>query len=392
VGLAGRGTRKYSDLKGLPRYINASAPHGRTHRVPNPASDPPAEPPVAPKNSELEVTPFQGDAASWDALLTDPEATFCHRYGWKAVFEETLGHETFWLVARDESEQPQGVLPLTRVKSRLFGDYLVSMPFLNYGGPVGTPTAQRALATEAQNIGQKLGVDLLELRTRHVTDDSDLSVNARKLTVVKQLPSDPKELWEKGIKAKVRSQIRRPMKEGMDIRFGPEQLDAFYDIFSTTMRDLGTPVLPLRFFEVIRSEFGSDVIFTAVYLGDEPVAAACGLGWSDEFEITWAGSSREHARKAPNMLLYWGLMEECVRRGFATFNFGRCSPDSGTHRFKKQWGGDDVPLPWLQWSPSDVVATPNPDSAKFRMATRAWQRLPVGVANMIGPRISRSLP
>lgn len=347
---------------------------------------------MGPPHSALQVVSFEGDASSWDALLSGPDGTFCHRFGWKKVLEDGLGHETHWLVAEDQAGVPHGVLPLARVRSRLFGDYLVSMPFLNYGGPIGSQDAQEVLAKEAQRIATELDVDLLELRTRHVSPDTNLSVNARKLTVVKQLPSEPEELWDKGIKAKVRSQIRRPMKEGMEVRFGEEQLEAFYEIFSTTMRDLGTPVLPRRFFELVRDEFGSDVIFTAVYLGDEPVAAACGLGWNDEFEISWAGSSREHAKKAPNMLLYWGLMEECVSRGYETFNFGRCSPDSGTHRFKKQWGSEDVPLPWLQWSPSGVLSTPNPDSPKFRLATRAWQRLPVGIANVIGPRISRSLP
>ena len=343
-------------------------------------------------SADLTVATFDGEPAAWDAFLERPGATFCHRFGWRAVLEDALGHETFWLSARGHGGSLEGVLPLARVKSRLFGDYLVSMPFLNYGGPVGSPSACRALASEAQRLAGECGVDLLELRTRHATEGTDLVENTRKLTVLKSLPSDPEELWEKGIKAKVRSQIRRPMKEGMEARFGADELDPFYEVFSTTMRDLGTPVLPRRFFEVIQASFGPDVIFCTVYLGDEPVAAACGLGWQAEFEITWAGSSREHARKAPNMLLYWGLMEECVRRGYGTFNFGRCSPDSGTHRFKKQWGSDDVPLPWLQWSPTGLLSTPNPDSPKFQLATRAWQRLPVGVANVIGPRISRSLP
>lgn len=344
------------------------------------------------RESALDVVPFEGDRQEWDALLSQPESTFCHRHGWKAVLEDALGHETFWLVARDSEGSAHGLLPMARVRSRLFGDYLVSMPFLSYGGPVGSPNALRALVEAAQRMAEERTVDLLELRTRYPVSGATLEENARKLTVLKRLPTDPEELWEQGIKAKVRSQIRRPMKEGMDVRFGPDLLDVFYDVFSTTMRDLGTPVLPRRFFEAIRTQFGTDVIFTAVFLGDEPVAAACGLGWRDEFEITWAGSSREHAKKAPNMLLYWGLMEECVRRGYSVFNFGRCSPDSGTHRFKRQWGSEDQPLPWLQWSPTGVVSTPNPDSPKFQLATNAWRRLPVGVTNVIGPRISRSLP
>jgi FemAB-related protein (PEP-CTERM system-associated) len=341
----------------------------------------------------VSVEPFDGDAEEWDEALRDLEgATFCHRYGWRSVMEEGLGHQTYWMSAREESGAIKALLPLVRVRSRLFGDYLVSMPFLNYGGPVGSQEGRAELAMWATHEARKLGVDLLELRNRSSQTGSGLVENARKLTVVKKLPQSVEELWEKGLKAKVRSQVRRPMKEGMEVSFGPELLDDFYGVFSTTMRDLGTPVLPKAFFESLRESFADIAVFAVVTKGEVPVAAACGLSWSGEFEITWAGSSREHARLAPNMLLYWGLMEECVRRGLTGFNFGRCSPDSGTHRFKRQWGSEDEILPWLQWSPGSTPSTPSPDSPKYRMATNVWRRLPLGLTNAVGPRLSRLLP
>lgn len=339
------------------------------------------------------VEPFEGSTEEWDAALAEFEgSSFCHRMGWRSVMEEALGHSTFWMAARGPDGALEGLLPLVRVRSRLFGDYLVSMPFLNYGGPVGSEEGRRVLAEWAARTAAELRVDLLELRNRLPQNVDGLVTNARKLTVVKELPDSAEELWEKGIKAKVRSQVRRPMKEGMEIRFGAELVDDFYAVFSTTMRDLGTPVLPHRFFRKIAEAFGDSAIFAVVEHQGEPVAAGCGLTWKGEFEITWAGSSREHSRLAPNMLLYWGLMEESVRRGLTAFNFGRCSEDSGTHRFKRQWGSDDHPLPWLQWSPSGVPSTPDPDSPKFRAATNVWRRLPVGVTNVIGPRLSRVIP
>jgi len=341
----------------------------------------------------LMVEPFEGGAEAWDGLLSRFEgSSFCHRYGWRTVLGDALGHESFWMVARESGSEVEGLLPLVRVRSRLFGDYLVSMPFLSYGGAVGSVRARRALEAWAADKASELGVDLLELRNRLAHGESDLVERSRKLTVVKNLPSSPEELWEKGLRAKVRSQVRRPMKEGMEVAFGPDLLDDFYRVFSTTMRDLGTPVLPRRFFTKIRAEFRDSAIFSVVTLDGTPVAAGCGLSWDGEFEITWAGSSREHAKSAPNMLLYWGLMEESVRRGMTSFNFGRCSPDSGTHRFKRQWGSEDQVLPWLQWSEKGVPSTPNPDSPKFRLATAAWQRLPVGMTNLIGPRLVRVIP
>jgi FemAB-related protein (PEP-CTERM system-associated) len=341
----------------------------------------------------LTVEPFEGSAEEWDAALGGFEGgSFCHRMGWRSVMEDALGHRTFWRVARDADGEIAGLLPLVRVRSRLFGDYLVSMPFLNYGGPLGSSEARQALAGWAADTAAELRVDLLELRNRLPQESGELVENARKLTVVKELPDTTEALWEKGLKAKVRSQVRRPLKEGMEIDFGPELLDDFYDVFATTMRDLGTPVLPRPFFQKISEALGDATIFAVVRHEGEPVAAGCGLSWQGEFEITWAGASRAHARLAPNMLLYWGLMEESVRRGMSAFNFGRCSPDSGTHRFKRQWGSEDHVLPWLQWSPSGVPSTPDPDSPKFRAATNVWSRLPVGMTNVIGPRLSRVIP
>lgn len=340
----------------------------------------------------LSVVPFSGSPEEWDRAVTGLEgSTFCHLAGWRPVMQDALDHEAWWWSAVDEHGACQGVLPLVRVKSRLFGDYLLSMPFLSYGGPIGSEPARAALAAYAVDEARRMGVDLLELRDRRPLA-ADLAISERKITVLKRLPASSEELWEDGLKAKVRSQVRRPMKEGLEARFGPDRLDAFYGVFAHTMRDLGTPVLPYRFFEALREHLAEHVVFCTIEHEGFALAAGCGFLWDGEFEITWAGALREHSRIAPNMLLYWALMEESVRREAATFNFGRCTPGSGTHRFKKQWGTEDRPLAWAQWSPGGVSSTPSPDSAKYRLATRVWQKLPIGLTNAVGPVLARSLP
>ena len=331
------------------------------------------------------------DAAEWDGYVRSrADATFCHLHGWRPIMEDTLGHQAHYAVARDEDGAITGALPLVRVQSRLFGDYLVSMPFLNYGGPIGDDDAVVLLVEHARELAERLGVDLLELRSRQELP-GDLETSDRKITVVLDLPDDPEVLW-KAFKSKVRSQVRRPMKEGMEIRVDLNQIRPFYDIYCRNMRDLGTPVLPLPFFLRALHLFEDDIVFAAVYHEGQAVAAGAGFVHDDEFEITWASSLREYNRMAPNMLLYWGLMEEMSRRGVKRFNFGRCTPGGGTHRFKKQWGGEDIPLPWAQWSPTGIDATPNPDSPKFQLATRAWQKLPLAVTNRVGPWLARNIP
>lgn len=334
------------------------------------------------------------DAAVWDSFVACAEgATFCHLAGWQDVLRETMRCKPLYRIAAGPGGEIAGVLPLVRVRSPIFGNYLVSMPFLNYGGPLGTPEAQRLLADWARGEAERSGTDLLELRNRTSMDPPrGLRRSDRKVTVVLPLPDSSPQLFEKGFSAKLRSQIRRPIKEGMEVRFGPELVDDFYAVFSRNMRDLGTPVLPRSFFDAIARVFAREAVFGTVYHEGVPVAAGAGFFWRGEYEMTWASSLREYNKLAPNMLLYWGFMEEIIRRGGSTFNFGRCTPEGGTHRFKLQWGGHDAPLPWLQWSSSGTDSTPSPDSDAYRFAIAAWQRLPVPVANLIGPLISRQIP
>ncbi|HSH45938.1 MAG TPA: FemAB family XrtA/PEP-CTERM system-associated protein [Longimicrobiales bacterium] len=340
----------------------------------------------------LHVEPLASGAKAgeeWDAFIgAHPDGTFCHLSGWRTVIADVMGHQPTYLVARGPGGEMAGVLPLFRLQSRLFGSRLVSMPFLNYGGPIGTPEAVDALIRDAVRMAEADGVERLELRTRHPLETM-VAPETRKVTVVLPLPQDPEELW-KSFKSKVRSQVRRPMKEGLEARIGPEQMEPFYRVFTENMRDLGTPVLPRRLFEAIATTFPDQVVFAAVYGEDGPVAGGAGFAFGDEFEITWASSLRAYNRSAPNMLLYWSLMEEMSRRGVGAFNFGRCTPGEGTHRFKRQWGGEDQPLPWLVW-PEEPDDAGEPGRAA-RLASEAWQKLPLPVANRLGPVVARQLP
>jgi len=286
----------------------------------------------------------------------------------------------------------EGVLPLVRVRSLLFGHYLVSMPFVNYGGPLGTPRALRALAAEAVGRARADGADLLELRNRGPLP-LDLPVSHRKVTVVLDLPEgDADPLWQ-GLGAKVRSQVKRPRKEGVEVQFGSEQVDPFYAVFARHMRDLGTPALPRRFFTALLDAFPGDVRIGCAYLRGRPVACGFGFQWNTEFEMTWASSLREYSRLAPNMLVYWSFMERCVAEGVRLFNFGRCTPGGGTHRFKQQWNGTrDERLHWYHDARGERATTPSPDDRGYAWGPRVWRRLPVALTTLLGSHIVRNIP
>lgn len=336
------------------------------------------------------VERFQGAADEWDRFGgTQPGWTHFHRYGWREAVRRVFGHETPYLAARDASGQLAGILPLVRVKSVVFGHYLVSQPFVNYGGPLGSTEAVRALVDEASRLAEQGGVKLLELRSR-VELPIDLPVSHRKVTVILDLESDAEKTFKK-FEAKLRSQIRKPTKEGVTVKFGADQVAPFFRVFAQHMRDLGTPTQSERLFQTLAELFPEDMWVGCAWLGDLPVAGGIGFRWGDEFEMTWASSLYSHSKIAPNMGLYWAFMERCVQQGVKRFNFGRTTPGSGTHKFKLQWASREEPLWWYQRA-AGVAKTPSPDDAAYAWGPRIWRKLPVPVANLLGPIVVRGIP
>jgi FemAB-related protein (PEP-CTERM system-associated) len=338
----------------------------------------------------IQVERFQGPAEEWDSFVRGkPGWTHFHLYGWRRVVQRIVAHDCPYLAARRPDGALMGVLPLVRVRSLIFGHYLVSQPFVNYGGPLGDSLAVQALTSRAADMAEEAGAKLLELRSR-VELPIDLPVSHRKVTVVLDLDPDPERTFKR-FDAKLRSQVRRPIKEGVTVRFGRDQVAPFFRVFARHMRDLGTPTQPRSLFENLADEFPEDMWVGCAYLADQPVAGGVGFRWGKEFEMTWASSLQAHSRIAPNMLLYWSFMERCAREGISLFNFGRTTPGSGTHRFKLQWGSREEPLWWYQRQ-AGLAKTPSPDDARYAWGPRIWRRLPLSLATALGPRIVRGIP
>lgn len=331
--------------------------------------------------------------AEWDAYVAEhAEGSPWHLSCWAGLIQTLFGHEPHYLMAVDDAGQTRGVLPIIEMRSRLFGHFLCSVPYFNYGGVLADDRDTRAaLIDKACRLTRERGAEHLELR--HQTPfGEDLAQKTHKLSMWLELPESSEALW-KGFKSKLRSQIRRPGKEGATARVGgPELLDDFYDVFSRNMRDLGTPVYPKDFFRHVMGT-PPEAVLVVVYLEQQPVAAGMLVGFGDRIEIPWASSLREYNRQSVNMLLYWQALQYACEQGYRIFDFGRSSRDESTHRFKKQWGAEEVPLTWEYWLPEGhALPELNKDNPKYALAIRAWQHLPLAVANRIGPPLVRNLP
>jgi FemAB-related protein (PEP-CTERM system-associated) len=330
------------------------------------------------------------ERAEWDAFVAaSPAASGYHGWAWREVFERSFGHTCVYLMARRDGGL-EGVLPLVYINSLLFGRTMTSLPFLNYGGVVADRNdAARALVAEAARVARVRRCRHVELRhTARRFDDWP----CKRHKVAMQLPLRA-GMWEV-IDRKVRNQIRKAEKSQLTIeRGGAEYLRDFYAVFARNMRDLGTPVYDLRFFEEVLRAFPARTHILVVRLKDTPVAAALTYRTGTMVEVPWASSVRDYNSLCPNHLLYWHAIESAVAEGCEVFDFGRSTPDEGTYKFKEQWGAAPVTLHW-EYSLFHHHGLPDqsPKNPKFRMAIEVWKRLPLWLANAVGPRIVRSIP
>lgn len=335
------------------------------------------------------------DASRWRQFVeTCPEATHCHRWEWKQVVERSFGWPTFYLLA-EEDGTTGGVLPLVWQRSWLFGSFLTSMPYLNAGGVIAaSEEARQALLDAAIALARDLRVGYLELRHHGNSHfSSSLPTKTHKVAPVLRLPTAQEALWE-ALPHKVRTDIRKGMKSELVAEFGRlEFLDDFYQIFARNMRDLGTPVYRAKFFSQILRAFPEEAHICVVRRHGKPVATSFLVGGGRTLEAVWSASLYNYLAMRPNMFLYWSILCFAVERGCQLFDFGRSTIDSGTHRFKRQWGTEDVPLHWTYWLPEGrALPQLNVENRRYHLAIRLWQKLPVSVTKLIGPPLVKRLP
>jgi FemAB-related protein (PEP-CTERM system-associated) len=285
-----------------------------------------------------------------------------------------------------------GLLPLVRQQSVL-GRFLTSVPWLNHAGILGEDAgAREALAREALALAERVGAHRLELRGRR-GDDLPLGLWPGKATFLLELPADAAALWG-ALGSKVRAQVRRPQKSGYTPRItGPEGRPAFWRLLARRWHELGSPVLPERFFAGLAAASGGRLDFVVIDAAGGSVAAAALLVQEgDTVEIPWAASALEHHPDGVNMLLYWSALERAVARGARRFDFGRSTPGSTHARFKLQWGASEVPLGWNVHAGSARGRVNEPGAGGRGLAAALWRRLPAPLACRIGPHLAARIP
>lgn len=352
-----------------------------------PGSRPPG-PETEPGLDELMVVPYEGDGDAWDRFVEGAEgATFAHRYGWRGVMEDVMGHPTRYSVATDARGRWHGVLPMARVESSVFGRYLVSMPHLDHGGPVGSPAARWILAESARDRAVAEDVELLELRTRVATATS-LQVSHRRRFLEVDLGGGSGRRGTAG-DAPTSPTGERVSEEAdeEEVHEGTAGLESFVRLYGARLRDRGLPAPPPRFFEAVAEAFGSRVRFVALHRREDPVAALCAFVGADELEIAWSAALPTGPPSAAERLHRAVVLAPAADEEVRRVRLSAENPDSPPGDWwARRWETKEVAAPWLQWRPP---ARPASDRPLYRAATWLWSHLPRRVAERLAPSLSR---
>ena len=339
-----------------------------------------------------QLSPSDSEGAKrWDDFIfACPEATFFHRAAWQGIIGDVFRHSTYFLYAETAGEI-QGVLPLAHVKSMLFGNALVALPFAVYGGVAASnPEAVSALEKEAQALAQRLGVDHLEFRNVSPRNPSwptqDLYVTFRK----EILPDVEANML--AIPRKQRAMVRKGIKNGL-ISTVDRNTDRFFKVFADNVHRHGTPAMPKRYFDTLLQVFGDDCeVLTITGPDGQLLSSVLSFYFRDEVLPYYAGDDESARHLAANDFKYWELMRRSCEHGLKVFDYGRSKQGTGPYAFKKNWGFEPQPLHYEYCLyKRDSIPQNNPNNAKYKLFIEAWRRMPIGLANWLGPHIVRNL-
>lgn len=339
-----------------------------------------------------QLTPHDPKAAKqWDEfVLACPQATFFHRAGWQRILRDVYGHDTYFLYAQDQG-RIQGVLPLGHVNSWLFGNSLTGMPFAVYGGvAANSPEAAAALTAEAQKLAQQLSVAHLELR--HIdTQNKDWPTQDLYVTFRKEiLPEEEANML--AIPRKQRAMVRKGIKNGLVSTIDTD-VARFFPLYADNVHRHGTPTMPKRYFQALMDEFGADCEVLTVSAPDgRLLSSVMSFYFRDEILPYYAGDDERARELAANDFKYWELMRRACARGLKVFDYGRSKQGTGSYAFKKNWGFEPRPLHYEYCLyKRDAIPQNNPSNAKYKLLIETWRRMPIWLANWLGPFIVRNL-
>lgn len=346
----------------------------------------------SPNSSRLLVRPMtDADSIAWDKfVLTTPGGTFFHRAGWRTIFDEIFRLQSHFILAERNGEIA-GVLPLVHQRSLLFGNALIATPFCVEGGTLTADAeALSALDSAAIALMERTKASYIEFRSRKASRPGWAKKADLYATFSRAITTDDKTNLL-AIPRKQRAVVRKALESAL-ISEVDSDTGSLFRVYSESVRNLGTPMFPRKYFSALKRAFGEDCDVVVVFDRGEPVSAVLNFYFNDTVMPYYGGGTPAARRNGANDFLYWEVMRRAAERGYACFDFGRSKAHTGAFAFKKNWGFEPR---WLEYEyllrTGTNMPSKTPANPRYSPLIEGWKRLPLPVANFLGPFLVRGL-
>ena len=328
-------------------------------------------------------------------VLAHPEGTPFHRPAWLLASAQGTGNRAHALLA-ERGGEIAAYLPLTEIHSPLFGRMLASSGFAVGGGLlVQDGVSGASIFAAVEEMALRLSCPAIELRGGVLPQRRagwSIKLDSHCGFVQPLAADDEAQLTQ--IPRKQRAEVRKALAGELTVTTGSAAADraAHYAVYAESVRNLGTPVFPAKLFAAVLDAFGDDADILTVWNGDEPVASVLSLYHDGAVMPYWGGGTHAARKLRANDRMYYELMLYARRRGYTRFDFGRSKTHSGAYDFKRNWGFEPEPLSYAVWTaPGTAPRDADPTSARHAARIALWKRLPLPLANLLGPHIARGL-
>lgn len=347
-----------------------------------------------PHDASIEVMPLTAAGADWFAYLAhDLTADISHHPAWGQVFKQAFDLDSLLVIHRTEGRIDGGV-PLVLFDQRLTGKALISMPFLNYGGLLAdNDRVQDGIVAACRRLLEKAGADYVELRHTGFSIGPAANQTIQNRFAFRLPVNRPSQEIFDSLKKQLRTRLRKAAGMGLSYYHGQERLDDFYGLFATAMKEHGTPVLPKRFFALTLEHLSDHAEIFVAYKDSRPVGGKLVLTFQNRATMTWGCYPDRDKDLLANYYLTWELIQQLAGGPVETLDFGRSSRESGSYTYKSNWQAAEIPI-YVDYLAADPGKIPQlkPENPKFKLAIAVWQRLPLALTKLIGPRLARYFP
>lgn len=252
--------------------------------------------------------------------------TFFHNPEWQDFLEK----EFKWLKFEHYLYRDKVLLTFGRV-----GNKLISLPFCEYGGPLGD-FKERDILKEFKNI---------KVRVHPKIKKGDSDVSTYWLNLKGRSEKDLLACFRKTL----RHSIRNAQEQDLEIKkcSNEQELRRFYNLYVANLKRKKTVPYPYSIFKYLYNQPEAEILL-ALYK-NKIIAGNLFLYYSGFVHYFLSASDYKYRKLGANYLLLWEKIKSLVGktrpdgRGFV-FDFGAASKGSALETFKKGWRGKEYPI------------------------------------------------